>query len=326
MSGFWFTAVVNTLAKLNVADAFADRRRSCIDVAGEIAVDSASLFRVMRAAAALDLAEHHEGDSFTLTAKGQCLRSGVPGSLKGMAMHMGGELYRAFGDLADSVRTGAPPAWIKHGPAGFAALNDDAESAAVFNQAMVDASRAIAEKAVTAYDFKRFDRIMDVGGGYGAVLTVLLQNNSQQTGIILDMEHCANGATAYLTEQGVADRARFECGDFFTAVPASADCYVLKYIVHDWADDYARTILANCTKAARQSAGVVILLERIVPERIESVEAHANVIRGDLTMMLWAGKERTEAEFRALLDEAGLKLTQLVWIHDTFHVIEARPL
>lgn len=326
MGGFWHTAVIHALAKLDVAEAFADKQRSCADVAAEIEVDASSLFRLMRAAAALGLAAHHDDDCFSFTQAGRYLRGDVPGSVKGRAMHVGGELYRAFGDLAQSVESGAPPGWIKHGPAGFAALNEDPQTAAIFNQAMVDGSRSVALKAAEVYDFGRFKRIMDVGGGYGAVLAVLLQNNPNQTGVILDLAHCADGAAAYLKAQGVAGRARFVTGSFFESVPAEADCYILKYIVHDWSDDYARTLLGNCSAAAKASDGVVVLIERIVPERIGAEQQHGSVVMSDLTMMLWAGKERTEAEFRSLLKEAGLKLSDLFHIDDTFYVIEAVPL
>ena len=325
LTGFWHTAVVYALAKLNVADAFADQQRSCAEVAAEIDVDASSLFRLMRAAAALGLSTHHGDDRFSLTQAGRLLGGGVDGSMKGRALHVGGDLYRAFGDLVQSVDSGTPPGWIKHGPAGFAALNEEPRAAAIFNQAMVEGSRAIALKAAEVYDFGRFKRIMDVGGGYGAVLAVLLQSNPSQTGVILDMAHGAGGARAYLDAQGVGDRARFETGNFFESVPAEADCYVLKYIVHDWADDYAGKLLANCAKAARASNGAVILIERVVPERIETGREHESVIMGDLTMMLWAGKERTEAEFRTLLDGSGLKLSRLIHIDDTFYVIESVP-
>ena len=326
MSGFWHTAVVNAVAKLNVADAFAGQQRSCADVAAEIGVDASSLFRLMRAAAALGLAIHHGEDSFSLTEAGQYLRSNVPGSVKGRALHVGAELYRAFGDLAECVKSGAPPEWIKYGPSGFAALNDDPQFAAIFNQSMADGSRSIALKAAGVYDFGKYKRIMDVGGGYGAVLAVLLQINPDQSGVILDMAHSADGARAYLQAQGIGDRARFETGSFFETVPTGADCYILKYIVHDWADDYARTLLINCAKAAKESGGVVVLIERIVPDRIEAKEEYENVVQGDLTMMLWAGKERTEAEFRTILKEAGLELSRLYHIEDMFYVIETIPL
>ena len=242
-----------------------------------------------------------------------------------MALHTGGDIYRAFGELADSVRSGQPPAWVRYGPDGFADLNVDPEAAKVFNQAMVDGSKKIAMQAAQAYDFSRYPRIMDVGGGYGAVLAVLLQQNPLQQGSILDLPHGANGAGTYLEKEGVLERARYITGSFFDAVPAEADCYVLKFIIHDWADDYARSILSNCAAAARQSGGVVVLLERIVPEHIAASPDHRNVIRGDLTMMLWAGKERTEAEYRSLFADAGLELAQIIPLPDSFAVIEARP-
>jgi hypothetical protein len=324
LGGFWKTEVVSAAASLGLADVMGDEAWGAGPLATRIGADAGSLYRLLRAMTALGLATHEPDELFALTGAGRALASGVEGSLRGMALHVGTLLAPAFCKLGDSVRTGAPPPFVKHGPDGFAELNDDPKAAHVFNQAMVDGSRRIAAMAAGAYDFARFGTVMDVGGGYGAVLATLLRHAPALTGSVLDLEHAKAGADALFAEEGVADRARFIAASFFDPIPAEADCYLLKYIIHDWADDYAERIMARVAAAAKASGGTVLLIERIVPDRIVAEPAHAGAIQGDLTMMLWGGKERTETEYHALFDTAGLVLTAIVPIGEGFSLIEGR--
>jgi hypothetical protein len=234
-------------------------------------------------------------------------------------------LSPAFAALDQCVRTGRPPEGIKYGPDGFAEFADKPAEAAIFNQSMVDNSRRIAGDAAATYDFSRFATIMDVGGGYGAVLATLLKAAPDATGCVLDLGHAREGARALFAQDGVADRARYVQASFFEELPETADCYVLKYILHDWNDDYATRIVEKVGEAAARSGGTVILIERIMPERFECQNDHAKAAQGDLTMLLWDGKERTEREFAELLAKGNLALTQALPLPDNHYVIEARP-
>ena len=325
LSGYWKAQVAAAAAQLGLPEKISGRTIDTASLASELKVHPDSLFRFLRAMAALGLARDEGNQRFSLTAAGELLKPDVPGSLRGMALHIGTLLWPAWGQLAEAVRTGAPPPGIKHGPHGFAELNTEPEQAAIFNQSMVDGSKRIAALASDAYDFSKFKCVMDVGGGYGAVLAGVLQSNPKLQGLILDLPHAENGAKAYLAAQGVAERARYIIGSFFDEIPAEADCYLLKFIIHDWNDGYARKIIARVGEAARKTRGTVILLERPLPERIEQREDHAGAVQGDLTMMLWDGKERTIADYRALLEGAGLKLTSTVPIGDGFSAIEGWP-
>jgi hypothetical protein len=324
LGGFWKTQVVSAAASLGLADAMGGEAWTATALAEAIGADAGSLYRLLRAMAALGLATHGADERFTLTGAGLALKTGAEGSLRGMALHVGTLLAPAFCKLADSVRTGTPPPFVKHGPDGFAELNDDPKAAHVFNQAMVDGSRRVAAMAARAYDFSRFGTVMDVGGGYGAVLATLLRAVPGLSGAVLDLEHARAGAEALFAEEGVGTRARFVPASFFEAIPAEADCYLLKYIIHDWADDYAERIMARVAEAARASGGTVLLIERVVPDRIEAGPAHSGAVQGDLTMMLWGGKERTAGEYRALFEGAGLEMVGITPIGEGFDLIEGR--
>ena len=322
ITGFWPAQAINAAIRIGVPERLAQAPATAGGLAAATHAHPGSMYRLLRALVSIGIVDEGEGGVFTLTADGRSLLPDAPNSLRGMALHVGNQLWPAFGELERCVREGAPPPGIKHGPDGFAELNDKPDEAAIFNQSMVDGSRKVAGQAIAAFDFSRFSTVMDVGGGYGGVLAALLAANPALKGMILDLPHGEAGARAYLAGEGVADRADYVTASFFDPIPPIADCYVLKYIIHDWNDDYARRIMARVGAAARESNGTVVLIERVVPERIENDPAHRGIMQGDLTMMLWDGKERTAADYRLLFEGAGLALSRIIDIGDGFSLIE----
>ena len=254
-----------------------------------------------------------------LTADGAALRSDAQDSLRGVALHWGDRQWKSFGLLGKAVATGKPQV-----AEGFENLQKDPGQAAVFNRAMAEQSYRIGAAAARAYDFGPFKRVLDVGGGYGAVLAALLKANPTLRGGSFDLPEVEIGARGYLKEQGLADRAEYLGGSFFEGVPAGFDCHVLKFIVHDWGDEESKKILAHCARAVAPG-GVVLLLEQVVPERIVPDARVAGILRGDLIMLNISGRERTEAEYRKLLAASGLELTRILPTSTPFSVIEARP-
>jgi hypothetical protein len=321
---YWKAPVIAAAASLGLADHI-DGDIDTRTLAHDLGVDEHSLGRLMKALAALGLLSDGGDGRFGLTEAGRPLRSDDPDSILGMARHVGGMLLPAFLQLDLCVRTGAPPPGIKHGPEGFAALIDNPREAHIFNQSMVDGSRRIAARAADAYDFSRFAHVTDVGGGYGAVLAELLRRHPSMRGSILDLPHARAGAELYLAGEGVADRAEFVDGSFFDPIPAGADCLLLKYIIHDWNDAYAEQIIARVGDAVRAAAGTLILIERILPDRLVEDADQCGAAASDLTMMLWGGRERTESDFAQLFAGAGLALTGTTPIGEAHYVIEAKP-
>lgn len=327
LAGYWRPHAAVAAARLGVADAMpADGSAMAAGaIAAATGTDPVALHRFLRALASIGLLVDLGDGEFALSPVGACLRGDHPQSLKGMALHVGTRLSPAMAELHTVVRQGRPPAGVLFGPEGFAELGRDAEAAAIFNQSMADNSRRIAGQAAAAYDFTRFATIMDVGGGYGAVLAQLLKAAPAATGTVLDLDHACGGAERLFAAEGVADRARFVTASFFEPFPETADAYVLKYILHDWDEEHARRIVVHLGDAARRSNGTVIVIEKIMPERVEASPGHAVAMQGDLTMMLWNGCERTRAGFAALLAHGGLALTRTVELADNHYLIEAVP-
>ena len=174
------------------------------------------------------------------------------------------------------------------------------------------------------YDFGRFQRVLDLGGGYGGVLAELLRTHPAQTGAVFDLDFLEGGASAYLAHAGAAARARFIGGSFFEAVPGGFDLILMKFIIHDWGDEESHAVLAKARESADAGA-TLVLLEQVVPETISATAEHQAAIRSDLTMMGMGGKERTASEYEALLAGSGWSLTAITPSGAAFSVIEARP-
>ena len=317
ITGCWKTQVIGQGVALGLFDALAVGAATSATLARGANANPDGVMRLLRALATLGLVEHLPGDRFSLTPTGALLRRDASDSLNGMAGHWGERIWESFGRLGASVRTGE--ASIPSGPEHFEAMQADPAASDVFNRAMAEGSLRVGRALASAYDFSRFSRLMDVGGGYGALLVGLLEAAPGLAGQIYDLPALAEPAKTWLTEQGMGARIGYQGGSFFETVPQGADCILLKFILHDWNDDRCRTILRHCRNAIAD--GTLVIVERIVPETVSATDT--DVIRGDLIMLGVGGKERTEAEYERLLEEAGLRINRILAIDGNFSAIEA---
>ncbi len=325
VNGFWATQVINVAASLHLPDQLAEGPKSADELAATAKAHAPAVLRLMRALQTLDLCRRRAADGrFELTAAGQFLCADAPGSIRGRALFSGDMLWRQFGDLTQVVKTGELTKAIVTGAEGFAQLQSDPARLDAFQRAMAEGSVRAAQAAIGVYDFGRYRSVLDLGGGYGGVLSVLLSTFPRMTGAVCDLAYLAQPATAYLEAAGVGPRARFVSGDFFNAVPAGYDLIVMKFIVHDWNDADATRILKQCRSSAAGHTRMA-LLEQMVPDELGTSAADQAVIRADLTMMTVGGKERTQAEYRQLLAGAGWRLTQVVRASPEFSLVEAEP-
>jgi hypothetical protein len=183
---------------------------------------------------------------------------------------------------------------------------------------MTSFTQSIIPAIVGGYDYSGIQTLADVGGGHGSLLCAILKANPKMKGIVFDQPQVVEGAKGRIDSEKLGMRCETVGGDFFKSVPA-ADGYIMKHIIHDWDDERARTILANCRKAMVKG-GRVLLVEGIVPPG--NVPSFDKLL--DLEMLLFpAGKERTEKEFRELFDSAGLRLTKVIPLPAPVQIIEA---
>jgi hypothetical protein len=309
IGGYQSTQLIHAAARLGVADHLRDGPRRSEELAPLVGAQPAGLRRLMRALAALDVLREREDGQFELTPMGRYLQEDLPGSLRAAALCHGGPFYAAWGALLHGVERGEMPFERVYGAPMFAYFGEHQDRGGEFDRFMTGVSTAIIAAAVASYDFSDAHRVVDVAGGHGTLLTAILEGNPHLAGVLFDLPPVIAGARPRIEAAGYAGRCTLVTGDFFEAVPESGDLYLLKWILHDWDDDRARRILTNCRRAMDENARL-LLIEEVQPERIAAGDLGA--LRDILMMVLTGGQERTEAEYRALLDAAGFELTRVI--------------
>ena len=295
-------------AELRLADHLAARPMQANELARATNCHPQSVRRLLRALVTLDICIEQDDGAFALGRSGSLLRSDHADSLQAWLLWFGRNQWAVWGDLLQTVRTGESARKRMTGSDGFGLLERDPTRASIFNMAMEQRSRLIANAVVRHHDFSDVATIVDVGGGHGVLLGALLSAYPRLRGALVDRPHTVAGARALLGQAGVADRCELVPGDFFESVPAGADVYLLKNIIHDWDDERASRILRNC-RDAMPSGSRLLLIEHVLPDRLDASAHHCAVVHADLTMMLGpGGKERHEREFRELLQSSGFAL------------------
>ena len=195
--------------------------------------------------------------------------------------------------------------------------------ARLFDEAMASLTGMRDGAVARSYPFATVTKIVDVGGGDGTLAIALLRANPSMTGLVVDLPHVAEKAHKKIAAAGLTDRCEVVEGDALASVPGGGDVYILSRIIHDWDDEQAGTILRNCRRAMRDTSKLLII-ERVLPPRIEHLDAAAFL--ADLNMMVMnGGRGRTEDEFRALCESAGLQLAHVVPAGPAGMIIEAIP-
>ena len=320
-AGKFVTQALAAAAELNVAEQLVDGPRTADEIAGTMGAHAPSLYRLMRALAAVGLLTHDDDDRFALTAAGQLLRSDAPGSFRAMAILLGRLWHHtAWASLAHSVRTGQSAFLKVYGVPHFEWLQANPEEGAIFNEAMTSLTAVAGEAVTQAYDFSGIDKVADIGGGHGLFLSKILKANPGTNGILFDLPHVAAGARKLLDDAGLSARCEVLCGDFFTSVPAGCDAYLLKHVLHDWDDARCEVILTRC-RDAMAPGGRLLVVEMVVPP--PGVASFARLIDLEMLAISSNGKERTEREFAGLFAKAGLSLARVVPTQSAYSVLEA---
>lgn len=319
MTGYWVSQSLYVAAKLGLADLLALTPQQPGSLAQATATDPQALLRLLRALASLGLLEENADGYFHLTLLGSYLRTEVPGSLRSLALWNGGLSYQVWRELEYSVKTGQPAARCVLGMGSFQYLAAHPELGEVFHTAMTGLARATAAAITRAYDFSEFDFVVDVGGGHGALLTAILQTSPRLRGLLFDAPSVINGAGKRIREAGLTSRCTLVAGDFFAGVPKGGDVYLLSSILHDWDDESCVRILKHC-RAVMGKKSKLLLVECVIPAGNQP--DFGKLL--DLQMLVMTGgRERTQAEYQALLAAADFTLTRIISTSVAECVIEA---
>jgi O-methyltransferase domain/Dimerisation domain len=317
--GFRTTQLIYVAAKFGLADHLARGPLTPRDLAAAVGAEPEALFRLMRALASLGIFAELTDGRFEMTPAAEVLRRDRPGSLRSTALVYGDELlWGAYGRLSHAIETGQPAFAQVYGQPFYGYLEEHSDAATLFHDAMTGFSELEAAAIMAAYDFSAVRSLVDVGGGQGGLVAALLGRYPCLRAIVFDRAKPTEAEKVFASPQ-MGGRGRFIQGDFFAAVPEGGDLYLLKSVIHNWDDAAAASILRNCRKAMSGN-GRLLLVERVIP----SGNAPSEAKLFDINMLVTVGgRERTEAQYTALLRSVGLQLTKVTPTKSHVSLIEA---
>jgi SAM-dependent methyltransferase len=316
-AGKWVAQALAVAAELGIADLLKAGPKSAATLARSTAASEDGVYRLLRALASLGLFAESANRKFRLGPLGHLLCTDSPQALGAYAQFVAHEsTWRPWGELGYSVRTGEPAFDRVFGMPVFEYFAKTPKAAAVFDAAMTSISTMEARAVAEAYDFSRVGTLVDVGGGHGLMLKLLLNAYQQLRGVLYDLPHVTGGA---LHTADLADRCRVVGGDFLVSVPKGGDAYILKHIIHDWDDERATRILRNCHRAM-PSGGRLLVVDPVIPR---DNSAHFGKLL-DLEMLVLTprGRERTRVEFQDLLKRSRFRMRRVVATKTHLSIVE----
>jgi predicted O-methyltransferase YrrM len=308
MYGLVRTQVLHVAASLGLADLLAEKPMDTAALAEATGCHAESLARVLRCLVACEVLSRDADGRYALARLGEPLRSGMMAKA-GSVFYGSGFIWDAWGNLLESVRTGKTAFEIAHGAPVFDYLAAHADDLRINTAFMTEMAGRRLDAAVGSFTFPESGLVVDVGGGNGVMLASILDSHPGLTGCLFELPEVAAQAERFLADAGLGDRCRVESGSFLEAVPAGGEVYVLSNILHDWDDEHCRRILHNCRRAMEPGA-ILVIIDAIMPEQ----QVPFTLAALDLQMMVvLGGKQRTESEFRALLEPAGFRVVRMTF-------------
>lgn len=320
ITGYWLSQSIHVAAKLGIADLVKDQPRTAEDLARATRTHAQALHRLLRALASVGVFAEDTQGRFCLTDMARCLLD-EPASQRAVAIMMGDEHYASWAQLLYCVQTGKPAFDHIYGKPIFQYLSEHAEQARIFDAAMTGFHGEETQTMIDSYDFRPFNKIVDIGGGNGSVLSAILKRTPNAHGILFDLDGVIGRAKENLAKAGLANRCQTVAGSFFKSVAAGGDAYLMRHILHDWTDEQCRTILGNIRQVIPPN-GKLLVIEMVIPS---GNDAHFGKLLDLNMLVLPGGQERTEVEYRKLLQSTGFKLERIVPTKTNVSVIEGRP-
>lgn len=319
-SGYALSKALYAVAEAQVADFMDQAPVPVSELAARTGSNEGALYRIMRTLACLGIFYEHDGHLFSHTPVSRLLRADHEHSQLDGVLFRGLEFYEAYIEMPHTLATGASSFERRFGMSMFEYLNANADMQARFQACMKSDTRAQQVGILEAYDFSPFARIIDVGGGNGALVTAILHHHPDTNGVLFDRKSVLDQVRAG-PGGGVPQRCELQDGDFFAAVPKGGDLYILKYIIHDWQDADAVAILKICRQAMDRGAKLLVIDAIFGPPNLPNT-----ALTLDLSMLAAVGGvERRQDEFAALFDQAGFALSRVVATNSPLSILEVIP-
>jgi hypothetical protein len=321
LNGAHVAGAVACLAQLGIPDLVESGPKSAAELASQVGAQPQALYRLMRATASVGVLLEGPDGRFSETPMSAVLRRNANPSLRGLAIMGGREWHgRGWSHLEHCVRTGKQAIDRIYGMPIFEFFKQHPEEAQIFHDTMTGLSNIDGPAVADAYTFDGIRSIVDVGGGHGFLLAVILARNPQMRGTLYDAPHVVEGARNGPLKP-LTERCAFASGDMFSSVPTGADAYIMKHIIHDWPDDLCVKILKACRQNVNQGGKLLVVDSVILPGNDFSPSKFL-----DLQMLIFpGGRERTEEEFRELFAAAGWRLNRILSTAAPDSIVEGVP-
>jgi hypothetical protein len=313
---------VGVAVELGLAERMGAGPRTATDLATEVGAHGPSLRRLLRALVAIGVVAQDGSDHYSLTPLGEEMRHdrlGPSARLFNSDHH-----WQSWLRLDHSIRTGERAFDSVYGMRNWDYYSQHPEEGAIFDAAMSSITGPVSKAVAESYDFSRFEVVADIGGGDGTLLTEILNRYPSVRGLLFDLPPVVDRARKKLEASGLLDRCVVVGGSFLEKVPQGASIYTMKTIIHDWEEPAVGTILDRCRAAIGDSGAPLLLIERVLSDRIGPEDM--DDLLADLDMLANpGGQERTESEYAALLHGAGFKLERIIQTPTPFKIVESLP-
>lgn len=322
MSQMVVSKCLGIAAELGIADIVAHHARSVASISEELNLNGDALYRLLRLLTSHGIFTIDENQMVSNSDISDFLREDIAGSQRNFARTMGSSwMWQIFNHLDHSLKTGN---------SGFEIAFDDApnlyqyfqtvspKDGQVFGKAMSGFSYAMDKPLIDAYDFSDVQHVVDLGGSEGKLLKYLKSVYPNVDATLFDLPHMINNARN-ADPEGVLNMVP---GDFFNKVEPSADCYIIKYILHNWKDEACLKILENCRKSIKENGRVLIMDILIKEDQPQIAEKSMDM----LMLMVFGAKERTREEFESLLTKTNFKINRIIPTKTPLSIIEALPM
>lgn len=324
IAGRCISSAVYTAAKFGIADLLVDSPKDYKFLARALKLHAKSLYRLMRALASIGIFEEIQPGVFYITSMASTLRSDIPNSMRDLII-MCGEKWHwlTWGDLDYTIKTGKSSFIKNYKIDFFSYMQQNPDVASGFNKAMSSLSSLSDTAVVEKYDFSCFNTIIDIGGGYGGLITAVLSKYKKVKGILCDLPNVIEAAKANIQSLEVGSRCELHGINFFKKIPPGGNLYILKHVLHGLSDTQSINLL-KLIREQLQNDSKVIVIDMIVPQGNKPSYSKFN----DLGMLLISetGSERTFQDFENIFNAAGLTINTIQDIQMGINIIEAKKL
>ncbi len=312
--GYRASQALFVAVRLGIPDLLQDGAKTSEDLAARAGVDAQALYRLLVVLASVGVLREVGPARFEITPMGALLQK--ESTLRDSAI-LAESFWPAYAELPYTIQTGRCGVQRALGMPIYDYLAKTPEADAAYAARMAVATSAMAAALTESYDFSGLSTVVDVGGGRGALLLAILKAHPHLRGILFDRAPTVAGAERDPDTQQVAERFEVVAGNFFEALPAGGDVYLLKWVISEWSDEKAIAILRNCRRAMSARGRVLVM---------DPLEVQSHALFNLQMLVVWnGGRVRSQAEIAALFAAARLGVERMIPTQSQFSIVEGRP-